>query len=106
MASPETLREGRALYEKNCVFCHGTDGKGPDWGVQFYPPVPSLVESEPELEEQQVFAIISRGIRYTAMPSFSKALKEEEIWKITMWVREGLSGGPQGAEGGLPAQEP
>ena len=82
------LQEGRELYEKHCAFCHGLDGKGPgENGIQFYPPVPSLVASEMELTDGQMHYIISRGIRYTAMPSFAKVLTPDQIWKVITWVR-------------------
>jgi mono/diheme cytochrome c family protein len=82
------LQEGRELYEKHCAFCHGLDGKGPgENGIQFYPPVPSLVGSEMELRDGQMHYIISRGIRYTAMPSFAKVLTPDQIWKVITWVR-------------------
>jgi mono/diheme cytochrome c family protein len=87
--TPENLQAGADLYRNYCAFCHGADGTGSgETGIQFYPPVPSLVESNAELSDAQVHAIISRGIRYTAMPSFANALTTEEIWKVTAWVRQ------------------
>ena len=85
----ENLQDGRQRYEKQCAFCHGLDGKGQQaqTGIQFYPPVPSLVDKENEMSDGQIHSIISKGIRYTAMPSFAKALREEEIWKVVLWVR-------------------
>ncbi|MBI4460921.1 MAG: c-type cytochrome [Acidobacteria bacterium] len=85
----ENLQEGRELYQQHCTFCHGSDGRGqrPD-GIQFYPPVPSLVGWESELTDGQSHFIIQHGIRYTAMPSFEKVLSSEQIWKIVLWVRE------------------
>lgn len=86
--TPENLEEGRTVYEKQCVFCHGSDGKGqtPD-GVQFYPPVPSLVDPELDLTDGQMHSTITNGIRYTAMPAFEKVLTPEETWKAVLWVR-------------------
>lgn len=82
------LQEGRELYEKHCAFCHGLDGRGPgENGIQFYPPVPSLVGSEMELTDGQMHYIVSRGIRYTAMPSFAKVLTPDQSWKVITWVR-------------------
>jgi len=105
----ENLQEGRQHYEKQCAFCHGLDGKGQDQtGIQFYPPVPSLIERENEMTDGQVHSIINKGIRYTAMPSFAKALPPNEIWKVVLWVRRlrqqpppeaGTSHGPGRAEG-------
>lgn len=91
----ENLQAGRQFYEKHCAFCHGLDGNGPgESGIQFYPPVPSLAEPEIELTDAQRHHIITRGIRYTAMPSFAKALTPEETWKIVTWVRRLLPPAP------------
>jgi len=87
-ATPENLEEGRMLYEKQCVFCHGMDAAGqtPE-GIQFYPPVPSLVAPELELTDGQMHFIVTNGIRYTAMPAFEKVLTPDETWKTVLWVR-------------------
>jgi mono/diheme cytochrome c family protein len=88
-ATEQNLAEGRQNYEKQCAFCHGLDGKGQGpSGIQFYPPVPSLAQPEEELPDGQVHFVVTKGIRYTAMPSFAKVLTDEEIWKITLWVRQ------------------
>ena len=84
----ENLQEGRRLYEHHCAFCHGLEGTGQDPnGIQFYPPVPSLLEKAHEYSDGQLHAIISRGIRYTGMPSFAKALPPDQIWKTVLWAR-------------------
>ena len=82
------LNEGRELYEAQCAFCHGADGTGKNLsGVQFYPPVPSLLPPQNQLTDSQMHFVIQRGIRYTAMPSFSNALSDDQIWKVIMWIR-------------------
>lgn len=82
------LQEGRQEYEKQCAFCHGLDGSGQNQtGVRFYPPVPSLTDRKNEMTDGQIHAVVTNGIRYTAMPSFQKALSPEEIWKVVLWVR-------------------
>jgi mono/diheme cytochrome c family protein len=88
------LNEGHVLYDKQCAFCHGEDGKGsPETGAQFYPPVPSLVDPSQTRSDAEAQAIISQGIRYTGMPSFAKALSEDERWKVVLWLRHLRSDG-------------
>ena len=88
-ATSENLEEGRMVYEEHCVFCHGDAGTGqtPEKGIQFYPPVPSLVDSKLNLSDGQMHFVVTNGIRYTAMPSFQKVLTPEETWKAVLWVR-------------------
>ena len=89
LPTPENLEEGRRIYEKQCAFCHGQDGSGQgQTGLQFYPPVPSLLEHATEMSDGQIQHVVTKGIRYTAMPSFAKQLTPEEIWKVTLWVRQ------------------
>ena len=82
------LAEGQAMYDQHCAFCHRKDGSGTGAdGMQFYPPVPSLQDPSKPLSEGQVFSIVKLGIRYTAMPAFSKVLSDQEIWKVTSFVQ-------------------
>ena len=82
------LQAGRELYEQQCAFCHGLEGKGQgQTGVQFYPPVPSLADPELEMTDAQIHFVITKGIRYTAMPSFAKVFTSDEIWKIVLWAQ-------------------
>jgi mono/diheme cytochrome c family protein len=87
--TPENLEEGRMLYEQHCVFCHGDNGVGqtPDQGIQFYPPVPSLVDPSLEFTDGQMHFVVTNGIRYTAMPAFEKVLTPVQTWKAILWVR-------------------
>ena len=87
-ATQANLLQGREIYEKHCAFCHGPDGRGADAnGMQFYPPVPSLAPPAEPLSDGQIFSVVQLGIRYTAMPGFSKVLSEQELWKATGFVQ-------------------
>ena len=98
-ASAENLEEGRQHYEKQCAFCHGLDGKGQgESGVQFYPPVPSLIDPQNEASDGQMQAIVKQGIRYTGMPSFAKVLSQDEMWKAILWVRHLAQQPPAGEQ--------
>jgi len=101
------LTEGHDLYLKQCAFCHGEDGTGGGRsGVQFYPPVPSLIPPQNQLTDSQMHYVIEQGVRYTAMPSFDNALNEEQIWKVVLWVRRlpapTTEGTPPPSDGGNP----
>ncbi len=86
-STEENLQAGREFYEQQCAFCHGPDGKGQgETGIQFYPPVPSLSDAEVEMTEAQIHFVITKGIRYTAMPSFAKVFTSDEIWKMILWT--------------------
>ena len=87
-STEENLNQGRELYNKNCSFCHGEDGKGsPATGPQFYPPAPSLTDPSDPQHDSETHAVITDGIRYTGMPSFAKTMNDEERWKVVLWLR-------------------
>ena len=100
-ATEENLNQGRDLYNKNCAFCHGEDGEGsPATGAQFYPPAPSLVDKNQTTRDSEMHAVITDGIRYTGMPSFAKALSDDERWKVVLWLRHLRDTQSAGAPGG------
>jgi quinoprotein glucose dehydrogenase len=69
-------KEGRALYEANCVVCHGKDRKG---GGNF----PSLVNAANKYNEEQFLDLINSGRRM--MPAF-KQLSEFEKKMLAIYV--------------------
>jgi Cytochrome c. len=87
--SDENLIAGVHLYADNCAICHGaSDAKPSKLAQGFYIEAPLLakdgVEDDPESAS---FWTVKHGIRFTAMPSFTTTLKEEDIWKIAMFLK-------------------
>jgi len=86
----ENLIAGVHLYADNCAICHGASDAKPSKPAQgFYMEAPQLakdgVEDDPESTS---FWTVKHGIRFTAMPSFSTTLKDEDIWKIAMFLKQ------------------
>ncbi len=83
----ENLIDGMKLYTMNCALCHGTlDMKASPLAHSFYPPVPQLILHPTDDPEWHIYFTIRTGVRYTGMPAWSKALNEQEMWKITGFV--------------------
>jgi mono/diheme cytochrome c family protein len=83
----DNLIQGMKVYTMNCSVCHGTlDNKPSPLEKSFYPPAPQLVLDPPDDPEWHIFYAIRTGIRYTGMPAWNKALSEEDIWKVTMFL--------------------
>jgi mono/diheme cytochrome c family protein len=88
--SDENLITGVHLYAANCAICHGASDAKPSNPAQgFYIEAPQLakdgVEDDPEAES---FWKVKHGIRFTAMPSYTNTLQDEEIWKIAMFLKQ------------------
>src|SRR5260221_733978 len=88
--SEENLITGVHLYAENCAICHGASDAEPSrMGQGFYIEAPRFakdgVEDDPEAAS---FWTVKHGIRFTAMPSFTTTLKDEEIWKIAMFLKQ------------------
>src|SRR5579883_148397 len=83
----ENLIEGMKIYTMNCAVCHGTlDEKPSPLATSFYPPPPQLILMPPDDPEWHVYYAIRTGVRFSGMPAWSKALSDDDIWKVTAFL--------------------
>jgi mono/diheme cytochrome c family protein len=83
----DNLIDGMKIYTMNCALCHGTlDNKPSPLENSFYPPVPQLILDPLDDPEWHIYYTARTGIRYTGMPSWSKALSEQDMWKVTAFL--------------------
>jgi len=83
----ENLIDGMKIYSMNCSVCHGGLDKKPAMLTKsLYPPAPNLMLHAIDDPEWHVFYVIRTGVRYTAMPSWEKALSESDSWKLTAFL--------------------
>jgi mono/diheme cytochrome c family protein len=81
------LIEGMKVYTMNCALCHGTlDSKPSPLAKSFYPPPPQLILNPLDDPEWHIYYAVRTGVRYTGMPAWSKALSDEDIWKVTAFL--------------------
>ena len=83
------LIEGIRLYAFNCAVCHGAaDAKPSNIAVGLYQKAPQLADDGVEDDPEGVtFWKIKHGIRLTGMPGFSGTLNDDQIWKITLFLK-------------------
>lgn len=87
-ADPDMLKSAQREYEEHCAVCHGLDGGGQDQlEANFYPPVAKLTGKVQRFTDGELYFIVAKGIRYTAMPSFEKTHSPQDIWRLVLWVR-------------------
>jgi glucose/arabinose dehydrogenase len=93
------IPEGKRLYGRNCLSCHGRTGQGKG-------NIPSLVDGKLEsVTSGEVFWFITKGSKENGMPAWA-FLPERQRWQIVTYVKSlGLSQtGPEPlAEAAAPA---
>jgi putative heme-binding domain-containing protein len=81
------IDEGRGLYNSTCTGCHGANGAAGEIGPGLAIPGRSYARTS----DAQVFDAIKNGIASTVMPAHGGKLTDDQIWKITAYVK-GLRG--------------
>ncbi|MGA2609663.1 MAG: c-type cytochrome [Terriglobia bacterium] len=76
--------DGAAIFKKNCVMCHGADGKGSS-ALR----TPNFTEPkwQSSTKEKEMREVVKNGKRGTAMPAFGDKLKDGEISAVIACVR-------------------
>ncbi len=93
--TPESVSEGKKVYEKRCWYCHGIEGKGDGpASVTMFPKPRNFTRNEYKVRstafgslptDEDLFRIITSGIEGTAMP-FWNTISETERWQVLYYV--------------------
>lgn len=81
------IEEGRGLYNSTCTRCHGPNGSAGEFGPGLAIPGRSYARNT----DAQIFDAIRNGIPGTLMPAHAGKLNDDQVWKITAYVK-GLRG--------------
>ena len=102
------VENGRQVYYRNCVFCHGDNLTGNGMFAHGLDPIPThLPENIAQLRDTFLFWRISKGGPGlpeeggpwdTAMPAWEKFLKEEEIWEAILFLYDFTGQKPRAKE--------
>lgn len=86
-ASAASSAEGKALFEINCVICHGeTSAERGPVGKKLVPPPPGLDHDMVKgLHDDTIFKAITFG--FGRMPSFQDKLMPRERWNLVNFLR-------------------
>jgi cbb3-type cytochrome c oxidase subunit III len=76
--------DGAAIFKKNCMMCHGADGKG-------FPALKTPDFTDPKWQssakDKEMREVVKNGKKGTTMPAFGDQLKDEEISAVIAYVR-------------------
>jgi mono/diheme cytochrome c family protein len=104
------VENGRRVYYRNCVFCHGDDLGGNGMFVHALDPIPTNFadgDTIANLRETFLFWRIAKGGPGlpeeggpwdTAMPAWEKILNEEEMWEVTLFLYDFTGERPRAKE--------
>lgn len=90
--SPGQVQAGLKLYVTDCELCHG----GPAtpraaWVSGINPTPPFLLDSARRWSPAELHAVISNGVKMTAMPAWRYTLSDDERWDLVAFL-ESLPG--------------
>jgi mono/diheme cytochrome c family protein len=85
----EVLGEARTHFADHCATCHGNDGSGKTQiGQNLYPKPPDMRQPETQdLTDGQIYYVIHNGVRLTGMPAWGDAGKDDDSWKLVLFIR-------------------
>ena len=88
-STPEVLSEARAHFADHCAICHGNDGSGKtEIGQNLYPKTPDMRQRETQnLTDGEIYNIIHNGIRLTGMPAWGGPDKDDDSWRLVVFIR-------------------
>lgn len=90
--SEKNKERGEVLYSRFCLHCHGVNGDGKGHlftsGRFPFPPGNLTLEKTVERPDGEIYHIVSVG--YGIMGAHGSQIKQEDRWKIIMYVRNEL----------------
>lgn len=106
------LQEGKEIYVRNCMTCHGPAGNGLGTYAGTLAVTPADFKQEPfrSMPDDQWFWHVSEGVPGTVMPPWKESLSVEDRWKVIRYIqqifaqpimRDPVEGNPSGTYAGL-----
>lgn len=85
--TPETIAQGRALFQANCAICHGPLGLGNGPQAFLLNPRPvNLQLHVPQHAQGEIHYWIGEGVAGTGMPAWKGTLNETRRWEIVRYL--------------------
>jgi mono/diheme cytochrome c family protein len=89
-SSPESIKAGQAIFQKNCRFCHGADahGDGPMAPKDTHPSNLTDDKWDRGSTDGEIFMVIRDGAGPKfEMKGYKAKMSETDIWNVVNYVR-------------------
>lgn len=85
----EVLAEARGHFADHCAICHDNNGSGnTEIGQNLYPKVPDMrLPQTQDMTDGELYYTIHNGIRLTGMPAWGSEGKDNDSWKLVLFIR-------------------
>ncbi|HUK56882.1 MAG TPA: cytochrome c [Nitrospiria bacterium] len=93
LAGAETVGDaskGKPIYEKNCLICHGPEGRGDGpMGQSLHPPAPNFASPESQRKpDSEWMKVIREGHPDTAMTTWKGNLSDQQFLDVLAYARK------------------
>ena len=79
---------GFALYDRDCVACHGGPGVSrADWVAGMNPSPPFLLDATRHWTPQELYWIVGNGVKMTGMPAWRLTRSDAQVWDVVGFLR-------------------
>lgn len=86
--NPAYLPLAAGHYETACAGCHGSPERSRSpVTLGMLPPPPALDDVVRSWTDAQLFEIVKHGVRYTGMPAWPAANRDDEVWAMVAFLR-------------------
>jgi len=93
--SEDVYESGAQIYVSSCASCHGRPGQDVSYAKWMYPSAPQLwkkhakgnVVGVSDDEPGETFWKVKNGIRLTGMPAYKHVLTEEQMWDVSLLLK-------------------
>jgi len=87
--TPDSVGEGKRIYQRFCASCHGANAEG-GAGNDLIPAAPDLTDKEWKhgSTDGEIFAVIKNGVPPDLnMIPFGDQIKDTDIWNVVNFLR-------------------
>ena len=93
--SEQVFEEGAKVYVQQCAVCHGTPGRDAPIAQWMFPQTPQLwrkhkkgnVVGVSDDEPGESYWKVKNGIRLTGMPAFEHLLSDQQMWDVSLLLK-------------------